>query len=216
MEILGYILSPFVARVVLAARHKGLKYTLSMPADGDKSPAFLKLNPFGRVPVLLDGKTVLYESGVILDYLDAKSKKKRLVPAAAKDVAKVRTIAALCGEYVQPACFTLFAQAAPATRDQKIVDEKLALLATVLGTLEKMVAVKPYAAGAKITLADFYLMPALFIVETVSPQLGITKPLGAYAKLTRFYAKARKDKLLGGVLTEMEAALGEYHARAAA
>src|SRR4051812_17104649 len=128
MEIFGSILSPFVARVVMMARHKGLSYTLTMPKDGLKSPDFLKLSPFGRMPAIRDGKTVLYESGVILDYLDAKHKKKRIVPAAPNAAAHVRLIAAICSEYLQPTCFSLFAQIKPATRDQKIVDEKMALL----------------------------------------------------------------------------------------
>jgi glutathione S-transferase len=213
MEIFGSILSPFVARVVMMARHKGLKHTLAMPKDGLKSPDFLKLSPFGRMPAIRDGKTVLYESGVILDYLDLKYKKKRSVPTAANTAAHARLIAAICSEYLQPACFELFLQVKPATRDQKIVDEEMALLTQTLDTLERTIAGKPYAAGSKVSIADFYLVPALFVLDVVLPQIGAKTPLGSHAKLARYYAKARKDKLLGGVLKDMYAALAERYAR---
>ena len=90
MDIYGSILSPFVARCILAARFKGIKHTFSMPKDGIKSPAFLKLNPLGKMPAMKDGKLTLFESSVIAEYINGKSKKKPLVPSAAKAAAKVR------------------------------------------------------------------------------------------------------------------------------
>ena len=82
MEIYGGILSPYVARCVLAARLKGIKHSLTLPKDGIKSPAFLKLNPLGKMPAMKDGKLVLFESNVIVEYINGKSKKTPLVPAA--------------------------------------------------------------------------------------------------------------------------------------
>src|SRR5947207_1667106 len=61
MIVYGGALSPYVARVAIAARYKGMKYTLT-PAvgGGQKSPEFLKIHPYGKVPALKDGKTVLF------------------------------------------------------------------------------------------------------------------------------------------------------------
>ena len=78
MDVYGGILSPYVARVILTARHKGIKHKLKMPTGGLKSPEFLALNPMGKIPTIKDGSTVLYESSVIVDYLEAKYKKKRI------------------------------------------------------------------------------------------------------------------------------------------
>ncbi|MBL8643625.1 MAG: glutathione S-transferase N-terminal domain-containing protein, partial [Rhodospirillaceae bacterium] len=115
MDVYGGILSPYVARVVLTARHKGIKHKLKMPEGGLKSPAYLALNPLGKMPALKDGATVLYESAVIVDYLDAKFKKKRIVPAAAKDAAKARLLATVFAEYVQAPTMVLLRQRNPAT-----------------------------------------------------------------------------------------------------
>lgn len=216
MQIFGTILSPFVARVVLAARYKGLTYALTMPTDGIKTPAYLKLNPMGRMPTINDGGFILYESGVILDYLDTKYKKKPIIPRAAKAVAHARLIGAICGEYLQPACFELHKQRDPAARDQKTVDEKLQVLNQAVDVLEKLVAAKPYALGGAFSLADCYLAPALFIADVVMPQVGLDNPAAKRRKLARYFAKAQSNKYLKATLADMYGALREFHERAAA
>mgnify|MGYP003676886032 FL=1 len=210
MDIYGSILSPFAARVVLAARYKGIPHKLLLPKGGIKSPAFLKMNPMGKMPTIKDGPTVLFESGVILEYMDAKYKKKPIVPAAVKAAAQARLIGAIFAEYVQPAMFGLFAQTDPAKRDQKVVDEKLAALTQALDAAEKLMVAKPFAAGARFTIADCYVAPALFFLHAIIPQVSSEPVLGKRPKLKRYYAKAQKQKLLGGVMDEMGEAMKAY------
>jgi glutathione S-transferase len=204
MKIFGTILSPYVARLVLAARRKGLKHDLVMPKDGTKTPAFLKMNPLGKMPVIKDGTTTLFESGVILEYIDAKYKKKRLIPADAKAAAKVRMIGAVFAEYVQENVSALFYHLDPAKRDKAVVKAKIAELDRVLAVAEKL-AGKPFAAGSSFSLADCYAVPALFYAEAMVPLFGGPSPLKAHKKLSAYLTKARKDKLMSGVLREIEA-----------
>ncbi len=214
MDIYGLIFSPFMARAVIAARHKGLKHKVTMPKDGIKSPAFLKMNPFGKMPVLKDGAVTLYESGVIVEYLDAKYKSKRLVPTVAKAAAHTRLIAAVVGEYIQPNIFVLWRQMDPAKRDQAVFDAKLAELKTAYDALEKLISPKPYAAGNKLTIADVYAVPALFWLGSVMPRIGIANPFTGHKKLNKYWANVKKDKMLSGVLAEMEAGLKAFETRA--
>jgi glutathione S-transferase len=65
--------SPFAWRVQLALEHKALPYerkVLSFSAGDTRKPEFLALNPRHRVPVIVDGDFVLYESNAIVEYLD--------------------------------------------------------------------------------------------------------------------------------------------------
>ena len=70
MKLYGGLLSPFVMRVVLTARAKGIELPVEMPEGGIKSDAFLALNPMGKMPCLVDGDFALPESSVIIDYLE--------------------------------------------------------------------------------------------------------------------------------------------------
>jgi glutathione S-transferase len=65
--------SPYAWRVWLALEHKGIPYerkTLSFDAGDLRTSEFLALNPRHRVPVIIDGDFILYESAAILEYLD--------------------------------------------------------------------------------------------------------------------------------------------------
>ena len=204
MEIYGSIFSPYCARVALAARYKGIKLKFSpTPGGGYKSPEYLKLNPLGKVPALKDGKMVVYESAVIVEYLEAKSKKKRVVPKNAKDAAKARMIAAVVGEYVHGAVSKLFPLMGP-NPDKAAVDAVFADINKQLDVAEKVIAAGPYATGAKFTIADVFAVPTLGFLHLFAPLFGVDKPLGGRKKLGRYMAKAKKDKLIGGLLADME------------
>jgi glutathione S-transferase len=67
--------SPFAWRVMLTLELKRLPYEsklLEFSKGDHKNPAYLKLNPRGKVPTLKDGDFVVYESIAIMAYLDRK------------------------------------------------------------------------------------------------------------------------------------------------
>src|SRR5882672_2065677 len=63
--------------------------TVNMIAGENRSPAFLKINPAGRLPVLVDGDLVLTESVAIVLYLAEKYANKRLIPSDLGQKAKL-------------------------------------------------------------------------------------------------------------------------------
>lgn len=213
MEVYGGILSPFVSRVVLTARHKGIKHKLSVPAGGIKSPEFLKINPLGKMPAIKDGATTLFESAVIVEYLEAKYKKKRLLPANAAEAAKARTIAAVFAEYIQSPTLALFRHLDPTKRDQAVVDAKIAEINKGLDVAEKLLSGKRWAAGAKFGYADVFAVPAIFFLNALVPMVGVANPIGKRKKLAKYAAAVKKDKMTGTVLNEMAEGLKAFAAR---
>ena len=80
--------SPNCQRVKVVLAEKNLPYEI-VPVDltkkEQKNPDYLKMNPYGKVPVLTDDSTVLYESLIINEYLEEKYPNPPLMP---KDPAK--------------------------------------------------------------------------------------------------------------------------------
>ncbi len=210
MDVYGAILSPYVARVVLTARHKGIKHKLKMLEGGIKSPAYLAMNPLGKMPVIKDAGTTLFESSVIIDYLDAKYKKKRIIPSTAKDAAKARLLATIFAEYVQVPTMALLRQRDPATRDQKVIEEKIAEINRGLDVVEKQLSGKGWACGTKLSVADVYAVPCWFFVNAILPQFGVIDPTGGRKKLGKYVAKLNKEKLTSGLLGEMGEAMKNF------
>lgn len=70
-------------RVKIALDEKGLSYervTLVRADKEQKRSEFLKLNPYGKVPVLDDGGKILFESSIINEYPDEKHPDPPLAP----------------------------------------------------------------------------------------------------------------------------------------
>ena len=84
MKIYGFPLSPFVRKVVVAAREKGLDYDLIPANPSQPTEEFLKVSPFSKIPALSDGDFCLADSTAIVTYLDAKYPEPALFPAAAE------------------------------------------------------------------------------------------------------------------------------------
>lgn len=81
MKLIGSLTSPYVrkARIVLAEKHIGYNFELEAPWNADTHvPDY---NPLGKVPVLMmDDGTSLFDSRVIVEYLDSISPVSRLIP----------------------------------------------------------------------------------------------------------------------------------------
>jgi len=87
--------SPNCQRVKVVLEEKKLPYEtipVSLRKKEQKEPQFLKLNPRGKVPVMIDGETVLYESRIINEYLEEQYPEPPLMPKAPTQRAKIRLL----------------------------------------------------------------------------------------------------------------------------
>src|SRR5215813_10838125 len=92
--------SPYAWKVWLALEHKAIPYelkVLSFDKGDTKAPAFRAVNPRGKVPTIVDDGFALWESGVIMEYLEEKYPQKPLLPKDAKARATVRRLATEIG-----------------------------------------------------------------------------------------------------------------------
>src|SRR5207247_3536148 len=91
--------STYSPRVPIACLEKGIDIQLveiDMAKGAHRSPDYLRLNPYGRVPTLEEDGFVLYESTAILEYLEATHPAPPLVPADARGCALAAMHMKLC------------------------------------------------------------------------------------------------------------------------
>ncbi len=158
--------SPFAWRVMLTLEVKKLAYEsklLEFSKGALKTPAYLKLNPRGKVPTLKDGDFVLYESLAIMSYLDRKYPVPPLFGRTAEETGLIWRSLAECESYLLPLGDKLvhpiffgkglekveeIQQAAEALRQElKIIDERL--------------AGSPWLVSDKISAADIGVFPSI-------------------------------------------------------
>ncbi|CAB3746413.1 glutathione S-transferase family protein [Paraburkholderia solisilvae] len=120
-----------------------------------KSPEFLKLNPFGQVPVLVDGDTVIADSNAILVYVARKFDKTGWLPQTATGEAAVqRWLSVAAGEIAYGPCaarlVTVFGR-------QFNTAEVIARAHRILGLIDAALNGRDHITGATPTIADVAL-----------------------------------------------------------
>jgi glutathione S-transferase len=168
MAVELYLLSgsPYAWRVQLALEHKGIPYVtrmLSLSAGDLRAPDYLALNPRGRVPTLVDGDVVLYESMAILAYLEARSPTPALFGATPREIGATWRVISEYTSYADPAveAFILPIYFGRAAEQAAEIRAAVATLAAELARWEETLARTPYLAGDALSAADFVVYPAV-------------------------------------------------------
>ena len=163
MKLWSGLLSPFSAKVRIALAEKGLEYeTLEIPWSrktlwGPKPPDFLEVSPYGKVPVLLDGDSVIYDSTVIIEYLEDRYPTPPLFPADPKERARCRQLEdeadTAMNIEVTPLVQELFTKTVEADRDQERVTTATRATHDRFARLDQEIGEREFLCGA-FTVAD--------------------------------------------------------------
>jgi glutathione S-transferase len=81
MKIYGFPLSPFVRKVVVSVKEKGLEAEVVPSNPSQPDPEFSAISPFQRIPAFRDGDFTMADSTAIVTYLEAKYPQPALLPA---------------------------------------------------------------------------------------------------------------------------------------
>jgi glutathione S-transferase len=217
MKLFGALLSPYVTRVVLAIRFKGLDIPLvPPPGAGLKSPEYLAINPYGKMPALDAGDASIIESEVICEFLDERFPEKKILPGNDVARARARIISRAIDLYVLPALLGLLGQMNPINRDAALVAEKRAELRRGLDGLETFIEAAPWCMGADFTLADCAVVPACFFLQKFLPAFGVMDVFENHPKLGTVWEHANSDPMGAKLIAEMTGALDDFMRRRAA
>jgi glutathione S-transferase len=160
--------SPNCQRVKVVLVEKKLPYEI-VPVDlrkkEQKKPDFLKLNPYGKVPVIIDGTTVLYESCIINEYLDEKYPDIPLMPRDPAKKAKIRILTDYGINHFDP-YQTIRAEIAKdeKERNSEVLEGAKNELKNLLQRFEREIGDQPYLAG-DFSLLDAAVIPRFLRME---------------------------------------------------
>jgi glutathione S-transferase len=171
MKLLGFPPSPNVWKVRATAHHMGVPLELQivdLTKGEQRKPEYLALNPTGRVPTLVDGDLVLWESSAIMQYLGSKSKTS-LWPDDAKKRADIMRWQSWHLQHwsrgTNPFVFENVVK--PLLKigepDQTVLAQAAEMFHREAAVLDKHLAQHDYLADGELTLADFTVVAALFL-----------------------------------------------------
>lgn len=93
MKLYDFLPCPFGQKVRVVLAEKGLSYDLiqiDLAQGEQRRPDFRRLNPFGRVPVLVDEDITVYDSTIIAEYLEDEYPEPPLLPAVGSSALRAR------------------------------------------------------------------------------------------------------------------------------
>lgn len=183
IKLYEFPLSPFSRKVKVVLHEKGVPFEsvfVDLFKGGTKTEAYLKLNPFGRVPVLVDGETIIFESTVINEYLEEKFPHPPLLPKDPLKRAKARMMDEAFDNYFMSPLGAIFMEKfmKPAGQaNEALVKESMAKIDGVLQVLEKELEGKDYLAR------EFSLGDIGFAVELPRPESMFGVKLDGYPRI---------------------------------
>ncbi|TMA81402.1 MAG: glutathione S-transferase family protein [Deltaproteobacteria bacterium] len=165
---------PFCQKTRIVLAEKDLSYELvpvDLQAGEQKRPEFIKLNPFGKVPVLIDDEVIVYDSTIINEYLEDEYPHPQLMPSDSAARARVRTFEDYADNAFIPLTGTIMRELRKpeAERDQEKLTTSRQQVARMLAVIDGSLAGRNWLVG-NFSLADVAFAPRIVIL----PALGVT------------------------------------------
>ena len=177
MKLIGSLTSPYVRKVRVVMAEKKLDYTFIQDDPWGQDNVVSQSNPLGKVPCLImEGGEALFDSRVIVEYLDTLSPVGKLIPAVGRERAEVKTWEALADGLLDAAVAArleaTWAGRTKAQRSKAWIDRNLEKVHATLQAMAKGLGDKPYCSGIHMTLADIAVGVALAYLDFRFPDIA--------------------------------------------
>jgi glutathione S-transferase len=189
MKLLGSVPSPYTRKVRVVLAEKKIECDFEVADVRESDAAVADRNPLGKVPTLmLDDGTALFDSRVIVEFLDAVSPLARLIPDENRERVAVRRWEALADGCLDAGLLIRYESLRPKKEQSAAWTGKQAgKLRRGLATIAAELGDRPWCHGDRYTLADIAVGCCLGWVDFRRPaNLNV---LGEYPSLARLYEK---------------------------
>ncbi len=177
MKLIGSDTSPYVRKVRIVMAEKKLDYDYVLESVWSDQTRISEANPLGKVPCLvMEGGEALFDSRVIVEYLDTLSPVGKLIPAVGRERAEVKTWEALADGIMDAALLArmeaTWDKRTEAQRCQAWIDRQLGKIDASLTAMAQGLGDKPFCAGIHLSLADIATGCALAYLDFRFPQIA--------------------------------------------
>lgn len=209
MKLISLPLSPFAARARAAIYFKDLPFEILPPGrDWQASGELRCLTPMAKVPILiLDDGSAVPESRVIVDLLETLFPER---PLRAKDpfaAARSELVQSIVDLYATPAAQKVLYEIRSGTLGSQA--SALSDLGAALGYVETYLH-ETFAAGDKLTAADFWVMSLRFEAEVAFGALHCLEKLDQWPKFRDFTMTIDSEPAMSRVWGELQQALASF------
>lgn len=168
MKLIGSLTSPFVRKVRVVMAEKKLEHELLIDDVWAADNITQEHNPLGKVPCLImDDNSTLFDSRVIVEYLDTLSPVGRLIPQNGRERAAVKCWEAI-GDGVTEAAVNIFVETnrrEEHLRSDDFIKRQEQKIINAVESMHKSLGKQPYCMGVNLSLADISVGCALAYLD---------------------------------------------------
>ncbi|MEW6695234.1 MAG: glutathione S-transferase N-terminal domain-containing protein [Pseudomonadota bacterium] len=191
LKLIGSLTSPYVRKVRIVMAEKKLDFQFEQADPWAADSTVPDANPLGKVPCLvMEGGEAVFDSRVIVEYLDTLSPVGKLIPASGRERAEVKTWEALADGVLDAAVSARMEQVwsgrAPHERSQAWVDRQMAAAQRALKAMSLGLGDRAHCHGIHLTLADIAVGVALGYLDFRFPAVDWRS---AYPNLARLHER---------------------------
>lgn len=177
MKLIGSTTSPYVRKVRVVMAEKKLEYAFVTEDVWGATTTISSSNPLGKVPCLImEGAEALFDSRVIVEYLDTLSPVGKLIPAVGRERAEIKTWEALADGVLDAAILArmeaIWVGRTDAQRSQAWIDRQLVKCTDAFKAMSLGLGDKPFCAGIHLSLADIAVGCALGYMDFRFPEFS--------------------------------------------
>jgi glutathione S-transferase len=180
MKLIGSLTSPYVRKVRVVMAEKKLDYRFEVEDVWAPASAITDANPLGKVPCLvMEGGEAVFDSRVIVEYLDMLSPVGKLIPALGRERIEVRTWEALSDGLLDAAILARLERTwdgrTGEQRSEAWVERQMAKVHASLAAMARGLGERPWCNGGHFSLADIAVGCALGWLEFRYPDIDWRK-----------------------------------------
>lgn len=191
MKLIGSLTSPFVRKVRIVLAEKKLDYKFEVEDVWSADSRIAEANPLGKVPCLvMDAGEAIFDSRVIVEYVDTLSPVGKLIPLSGRERVEVRTWEALADGLLDAAVLARMEQTwsgrTDAQRSPAWISRQLDKVHQSLKAFSQGLGDKPWCTGTHHSLADIAVGCALGYLDFRFPDIDWRT---TYPNLDKLHAK---------------------------